>query len=162
MRAKIDKMTDKVGRGIDEGIKEGVVIFNLLGLKTTQSCEGHYGQEEQGFPTPWIQVYPEEPDIENWYENEDLRVKVTKEKHELQANATGLLAEFYKDRNVSYDAMLGFSGIGYGFRIQNQGAEIFDEITKDMTEEEKANKAAEYKKEMDNFASFLKDKYLNS
>ncbi len=165
LRGRVNKIKDKLSLGIDEGIKEGVVAFNAFGLKTSQSCEGHFGQkgeEGKGSPTPWIEVAPQEPDTENWYENDEAREKVTKERNELQAKSIKLLDEFYKGRSSSYDIRLGFVGIGYRFRIQSTGTEIFEELTRDLPEEEKAKKAGEYRKEMSDFANFLQDQYLNS
>lgn len=161
LRGRVDEIKDKLGLGIDEGIKKGVVAFNAFGLRTSQSCEGHFGTEEGGSPTPWIEVAPQEPEIENWYENDELREKVTKERNELQAKSIKLLDDFYRERNPSYDTRLGFVGIGYRFRIQSIGTEIFEELTQGLSEEEKAKKAKEYKQEMNDFVSFMKEKYLS-
>lgn len=164
IRGRVNEITDKLDLGIDQGIREGVVAFNAFGLRTSQSCEGHFGQEGeegQGSPTPWIDVAPHEPNIENWYENDQLREQVTKERNELQVKSIKLLDEFYKGRNTSYDTRLGFMNIGYSFRIQSIGTEIFEELTRGLLEEEKAKKAVEYKKEMNDFADFLINKYLN-
>lgn len=51
-RKEIDYIGDRVGRGIDEGIKETVVAFNMNGINTTGSCEGHL---DHGWATPWVQ-----------------------------------------------------------------------------------------------------------
>ena len=161
IRGQVDGIKDKLELGIDEGIKEGVTAFNAFGLRTSQSCEGHYGTEAGGSPTHWIEVAPHEPDAENWYEDEALREQVTKERNELQAKSVKLLDEFYNERNSSYDTRLGFSGVGYRFRVQSTGTEIFDELTHGLSEEDKAKKAAGYKKEMGDFTDFLKNKYLN-
>lgn len=46
--------------GIDEKIKDTVVVFNLMGLPTGQSCEGHL---DSGIPAPWVRIEaPNEPD----------------------------------------------------------------------------------------------------
>lgn len=66
IRGRVNEIADKLGLGIDSGIKEGVVIFNAFGLRTSQSCEGHFGQEGEegvGSPTPWIDVSPQEPSV---------------------------------------------------------------------------------------------------
>lgn len=60
-RQEIEGITDKLGRGLDEGIKETVVAFTMNGLNTTASCEGHL---DHGDPTPWIDIgAPGEPHI---------------------------------------------------------------------------------------------------
>lgn len=161
IKKRVDDKKDKTGRGIDEGIKEGVAVFNALGLHTSQSCEGHFGGSH-GTPTPWIEISANEPDDENWYENEETRDRVTKEKDELMLRAINLLDEFYKERPTSYDVRLGFDHVGYRFRIQSVGAEVFDESTKGFAYENRAEKAAEYKKEFGDFVNFLKNKYLEN
>ena len=45
------EVTDALGRGIDPGIKEAVRLFNLAGLETVASCEGHPGR---ALPGAWI------------------------------------------------------------------------------------------------------------
>lgn len=50
-------ITDGMGCSIDEGIVEAVVAFNLLGLRTCQSCEGHL---DDGLPYPWVDFETDE------------------------------------------------------------------------------------------------------
>ncbi len=52
MAKEVETWTDAKGKGIENGIKEAVIGFNLLGLTTEQSCEGH--SDEWGMPYPWI------------------------------------------------------------------------------------------------------------
>jgi hypothetical protein len=49
--AEARSYVDGLGRPIDEGILETVVALNLLGFRSTASCEGHL---EHGKPFPWI------------------------------------------------------------------------------------------------------------
>jgi len=46
-------ITDGLGKKIDSGIRELVVLLNYNGIITTQSCWGH---KEYGLPYPWIYV----------------------------------------------------------------------------------------------------------
>lgn len=55
--AFVRRITDGQGCPIDEGIVETVVAFNLLGLRTSQSCEGHL---EGGWPYPWVDFETDE------------------------------------------------------------------------------------------------------
>lgn len=48
---------DKLGLGIDAGVEHPVAAMRVLGVRTTQSCEGH---EDHGLPYPWIDVEPED------------------------------------------------------------------------------------------------------
>jgi len=59
LRKKIDKITDALGMPIDKEIKEAVIMFNVVGLYTSGSCEGHL---DHGLPAPWIHIEaPNEP-----------------------------------------------------------------------------------------------------
>ncbi len=49
----VEQFIDKLGQGIDPGIFEMVVALNLLGIHTSQSCEGHL---DHGYAYPWITV----------------------------------------------------------------------------------------------------------
>lgn len=52
---------DALGLGIDPAIKKMVIVLNLLGFKTTQSCEGHIGW---GRPYPWVSITTSTPELE--------------------------------------------------------------------------------------------------
>ncbi len=57
VRAEVEEMGDLHGMGIDEGIKDTVVAFNVHEIPTAQSCEGHLENEaHHGYPVPWITV----------------------------------------------------------------------------------------------------------
>jgi hypothetical protein len=47
------QLTDALGTPIDPGIFETVVLLNLLGFPTVQSCEGHL---DHGTAYPWVTV----------------------------------------------------------------------------------------------------------
>jgi len=58
---------DGLGKRIDDGIRKTVAAFNINGLPTSASCEGHIGR---GKNTPWIDIAtPNEP--EERYINEN-------------------------------------------------------------------------------------------
>lgn len=154
LRRITEGVVDGLGRPIDEQIKETVVFFNAFGLRTTGSCEG--GEpEEHGSLVPWIDVAPKHPDAPRWWEDEDVRKEVVLKLNELKLKAINLLEGFYRERKVSYDAMLGLKGVGYGFRIQSIGAETI----KNVPEAVRPEKTVAYKKEMGDFTEFLKQKY---
>lgn len=50
---KVEDLADTYGVGIEEGIKEAVIAFNVNGLPTEQSCEGHDFSFQSGVHTPW-------------------------------------------------------------------------------------------------------------
>ncbi|MGH2508234.1 MAG: hypothetical protein ACRDHZ_12645 [Ktedonobacteraceae bacterium] len=51
------RLVDGMGYPIDEGILKTVVALNLLGLCTSQSCEGHLDDD---LPYPWIDLDTDE------------------------------------------------------------------------------------------------------
>ena len=160
IRERVNEIADALNKPIDEGIKEAVVMFNVFGLRTTASCEGHprapRTKERQPAIAPWIDVGPEEPDKPDWTEDEELREKVYRKTREYKRKAMGLLGEFYERRKVPYDAMLGY-GAGYWFRMESYGVEFLG----DLPEAERLEKYKLYKKEMDDFAEFLREKYFS-
>lgn len=60
IRREVEDIGDRLGKPIDEGIKETVVMFKANELPTSDSCEGHI---ESGLSVPYVQVsVPNEPD----------------------------------------------------------------------------------------------------
>lgn len=60
---EIETWIDGEGRGLDPGIKETVVGFNLNGISTAQSCEGHADRAGGQRSWPWVRVSaPGEPE----------------------------------------------------------------------------------------------------
>lgn len=51
--SSVEKITDKLGKKIDSGIKETVVAFLANDFNTDGSCEGHLNH---GRPYPWIDI----------------------------------------------------------------------------------------------------------
>jgi hypothetical protein len=119
-------VTDRLGKTIDTGILETVVVFNLLGITTLQSCEGH---TYRGVPYPWICI------------EADMQQKSLLYRY---------LAEFYAHHTVSFDCMLSCSAAK--FRLCSQGAALAEL----WTEQEQREKLEMYQEEMRDFTSFLK------
>ena len=57
MRERVSLLTDTIGTPVDQGILETVIVLNLLGLHTFQSCEGHL---DHGHPYPWVTIIDHE------------------------------------------------------------------------------------------------------
>lgn len=53
---RVNNITDQLGLHIDEGIKDTVVILNLLGINTTSSHEGKIDR----YPIPYIDIFSKE------------------------------------------------------------------------------------------------------
>ncbi len=163
-RSEVDKIADKLGLGVDDKIKEAVTSFRILGFATSASCEGHIGEindegRTHGVPYPWIDLYTPEP--KGWKESEKKKNEWAVENYTQQQKMMNLLEEFYKDRETQFDARLTFKGIGTygGFRIQSFGADMMRTL---LTIEEQSEKLELYRKEMNDFTSFLKNKYLGN
>lgn len=58
---EVNLWVDGVGGTIDKGIKDTVIVLNLLGLTTRQSCEGHF---DWGCPYPWVDFVINQPEAE--------------------------------------------------------------------------------------------------
>ncbi len=202
-RQEIENSADTLGYKIDEQIKESLVAFNLVGLPTSASCEGHV---DHGISAPWIEVSaPNQPEERFFGENEifqkvaekyGIQVEDMKRMANPEANrayweavgeascqeetpeyrhwreetqkliekASGLLEEFYRNREVPPGIKLEISEGGEGeFRVCN-GGEDYRPVPEDLTDEEKkqlAQRLVKYQAEMKEFTAFLKDKYFS-
>jgi hypothetical protein len=74
--SKVEKITDKLGKKIDSGIKETVVVFLVNDFNTDGSCEGHL---DHGRPYPWIDISQKPQSIE-FKEKESVLINQIKEK----------------------------------------------------------------------------------
>lgn len=158
--AEVDRIVDKLGKPVDGKIKEPITAFLVNGFVTNGSCEGHIaevGEKKHGLPHPWVDVCAPEP--EGWKEDEEKKKEWTLENLKQQKRMIDLLAQFYESRKTPFDARLSFSKVGrYGnFRVQSFGAETMQLLSPD----EKIAKQELYRKEMDDFAQFLKEKFLS-
>lgn len=163
--AEVNEIADRLGKGVDEKIKESVSAFLIHKFTTSGSCGGHMageGEKEHGLPYPWIEIYAPEP--EGWRKAEgDKKEQLDQEwrikNFEQQQKMMGFLEEFYEGRETPFDARLTFdrAGVFGGFRVQSFGAEM----TAILTPGERKQKLALYQKEMEDFTKFLKDKHLS-
>ncbi len=164
-RTEVDKIVDRLGLGIDKKIKETVTAFRVHGFTTSQSCEGHIHEEEtegekkekHGVPFPWVEIYV--PELEGWQESEEKKKEWAIKNFQQQQKMMSFLTEFYQGRETPFDARLIFRGIGMygGFRVQSFGAEMMILLSP----EEQKQKFELYRKEMDDFNIFLKNKHFS-
>jgi hypothetical protein len=162
-RAEVDKITDRLGLGVDEKIKESVAAFRIHKFTPSQSCEGHAREEEKhGTSFPWVEIYAPEP--KGWREakgekKKELDSEWTIKNLEQQQRMMSFFSEFYQGREIPFDARLTFDRIGAfgGFRVQSFGAETMELLPP----EEQLQKLELYRKEMSDFTEFLKDKHFS-
>ena len=136
---KINKTCDKLSMPIDEGIKETVIVLQVLGFNTTQSCEGHDGR---GLPYPWIMI-----ECGNDSPYKDIQI-------------AEYLEEFYSTYKPLKWARLSLNHFKGGFRLQSyigRTAEKFKQSNLEEYEIVRKNCS----KEMREFTIFLKEKFLN-
>jgi len=146
----LEKVTDKLGEPIDKGIIEGVAVLNKLGFPTSQSCEGHL---DRGYPFPWIEIYPHEPEEENWKENSALREKVIQEENKYKNKFQELIDSYNKEKGFS-QSKFKFVDIEYGFRFQTSD----NRDTNEMNIKEKEKFLKQTRNNLSDFIEFLKNK----
>lgn len=60
MEKEVASWVDGLGLGIDPGIKNTVIVLNLLGFKTSASCEGHM---DRALAYPWVDFETENQEV---------------------------------------------------------------------------------------------------
>jgi hypothetical protein len=106
---------------------------------------------------PWVEIYPEEPEQEDWIHDDELRKRVTEESRRYFSEIVHLLNEFYNGQEVPDDVKLTTGKIAYGFRVQSGGLESLT----NPNDKDQREKAKQYQEEMKRFTLFLKAKFLN-
>ncbi|HMQ02010.1 MAG TPA: hypothetical protein PKD79_03005 [Candidatus Doudnabacteria bacterium] len=163
---RVNNVRDKVGEGIDEGIKSMVIALNAFGINTSQSCEGH---DSHGEGAPYVDIRsinfneleetleklmaanPNSPEVDALLE------EITDINKKECSKVYPLLDEFYSNRDVQQDVKLGihFYDIAIG-KLESEGVNVRERREKPPTQQELES----YKKEMNAFQNFLKTKYF--
>lgn len=163
--ADIEKITDKLGKKIDAGIKDTIVGLKLCGIHTTGSCEGH--ADNRGTGAPYIDVESEnieklEDDLKTVKNESEARLIVdiiSKENLAEQEKFVALLEEFYKDRQSSYRVRLSIQNRARNrSRLESQGTAL-QKVEQDGSRKKHLE---EYQAEMRAFSEFLKNKFLGT
>lgn len=158
IRFNVEKMCDKLGMPIDEGVKDAVVYLKALDFPTSSSCEGHLVDDEgNDLPrSPYVEVYPEEPEEVDWPDIPEIQQEMSAKAAELKERAQSLLDDFYAaEADVDPDAMLTLWQIAYGWRFEPVGTEALDHLS--ATDAEALLKKQQ--EEMQRFAEFLEKKF---
>jgi|SRR3989344_2224190 len=135
---------DALGEGIDERIKETVAAFNLVGLNTYASCEGHL---EWGIGAPWVDVQAEgEPD-ERFIGEKKIIEKIAKK--------YGIT---YEDVERANNKEAWVEAI----KIFSENEETPESKAWSKKNERLRERLPRYQAEMSAFGEFLKDKFFNS
>ncbi|MEO8972199.1 MAG: hypothetical protein ABI406_11450 [Ktedonobacteraceae bacterium] len=175
-------MQDKLGKEVDAGIIETVVALNLLGMPTTQSCEGHLNH---GTGAPWVDIEDTNASKRSSevnrlfqqalrFQQQQTRItletkRLFEEAHEAKRAVKRLhlairqrlltyLSEFYEHRQVPFDIRLVIQSrdtTGRS-RLESQGADFQETAPL----EERCLNLTVYQEEMRRFTAFLKQQFF--
>lgn len=145
---KVDQFRDALKMPIDKGIRETVIVLNVLGFTTSMSCEGHL---DRGLPYPWVDIKFNEVEMEllDGRTTPDLLKMIS------------LLEEFYEVRKPLQYARITISQRVASFRIQSivgRSAERLKVTVPAFLETFYGNCV----QEMNDFTEFLKQKFWNN
>jgi hypothetical protein len=161
---EVETITDRLGKPIDEGIKETVIALRLHNFNTSGSCEGHLNW---GYAYPWVDIGDELTNdmFERLRQDKTTNIETLIRKHSdikalRQKNLQelnrflDLLTEYYKNKAITEHERLNVGDTNiYGyFRLQSQGGSIQLARTKS---EQKIN-LEKYQNEIRLFTHFLK------
>ncbi|MBU1202645.1 hypothetical protein KKH39_01205 [Patescibacteria group bacterium] len=159
LRAEVEKITDSLGFGIDENIKDSIVAVKAHDFSTSASCEGHLTDKEndRSFLYPSIDI--EEPEPEGWRDDEELQRQWSEANALQREKMQKLLDEFYADRDVDevYKLTINPRGIFNAFVLAS--AKYKEKYLKPDESEEKVLLRAQA--EMQEFTKFLMNKYYD-
>ena len=163
----ISRLTDKLGRGLDDGIRDMVIALNAFGITTVQSCEGH---RDHGRPYPWITCASDEAKNlfqqsgeanarKDYQEAQNLKHRAEVLQGVLQGRLVHLLTRFYAHRHVAQERMLiVYARYPGTIILESQGAASLIGEASDAQE----RGLALCQEEMRAFAEFLKAEFLQS
>ncbi len=157
-----DMRIDKLHNGIDQNIKDTVTVFNVLGINTTASCEGHF---DWGTNAPYIDIEAKGitelneslKKVQSKEEDKSIIKEIERRNLEERKKIVSYLDEFYKDKQTPFYRRLVIQGMARGWsRLESQGVDL----QKIESDEMRRLRLSEYQLEMREFTSFLKKKYF--
>ncbi len=160
-RREVNYIVDKLGLGIDEGIKDMVATLRAMDFATSSSCAGHTeSKEERG--TPYIEICTKAP--VGWKEDKEKQELWRSQNLKQFERFRPLLVEYDTHRNIPADTRLIIweQGIFGAFRLQSAGVKSKElrNLPEKPTLEEIFEKIKSYQAEMQEFERFLKNKFL--
>jgi hypothetical protein len=190
MEQKVERIGDKLGFGIDKEIKFPVISLKVNGFGTTGSCEGHldraypwpWVQVESNFAEELLSN-PEYLSLKERFkiarknketltEDENTRLSELFQKQIAENEKTylalfSLLEEYYSDINEEKAVRLGIQKGPWNqsqLQPENMPRGKVEDVQRiwgeNLNEEEKIKKLQQYRKEMNQFAEFLKQKFF--
>lgn len=169
---RVGLITDKLGKGVDQGILSVVVGLNALGVCTSASCEGH---ARWGTGGPYVDIEAKETkarvELQKQY-RAMLKQKTLSDARAIQRRKMAqridrynqreikklfpLLSKFYARRVVGYDQRLTIRPWSWSIgRLESQGVCILPLLVRT----ERLRRLKMYQAEMRNFAQFVKNEF---
>ena len=154
---KIGGVTDRLGLGIDPGIRTAVAMLNQHGLHTIMSCEGHENWATGG---PYIDIgaagsydfRKRFEGIADKEEKESFRKAFGKETMDVGKKIVPILDDFYKGRDTAFAARLVLVAYPDSMRLESAGV-AFLRYETDPAIKNKDLKL--FQSEMSDFSDFL-------
>lgn len=159
IRENVKRMMAAQGMPMDERVIEKRAVLNALQFPTSLPHEDHLKRKDEEVSMDLqIVVHPVEPQQLNWKEEEQLQDEMRQAGEELRVKLLKLIDEYYHGRRFFPDARLGLRPDEYGYSLESKGLALLPQLT---TSEEKSNRSALYQKELDDFITFLRMKFLS-
>ncbi len=152
--------TDSLGKPIDPGILEAVIVLNVLGFTTEQSCEGHL---DRALPAPWVRIinaeaeaaddraivaYQQQDFIQGGIYQAQARLALAKE----QSRLLDYVQRFYDEHEAATDCrLIIYPTMAGRLQLESQGAAA---LPAQPVEVQQA-KLLDYQAEMQAFTTFL-------
>lgn len=179
---QVNASQDRLGKGIDQGIKDTVIALQAHEINTLQSCEGHL---HWGTGAPWVEIGAKVAEkgeqqitsllqaldgVEHQHASPLELEKLEEQLGKLQAETTRenlterrklmfLLQKYYEHRHVPYEQQLVLQSYGLGrTRLESQGAALQAIEVPEFRQQ----KLQAYQQEMNAFAQFLRESYFMS
>ncbi len=159
LEQQVEELADRLGLGIDEGIKEAVVALHAHGLETSQSCEGH---DDHGEALPFVLVAAEEPDDRQ--ENEEHKRQWQAENERLAGRLSELVEQWYAARAEQGESLdpgahleLHPQGVFGAVRLESAAQERLTALPS----ADRARAAPDYRGEMTRFTEYLRERFLS-
>jgi hypothetical protein len=162
---EVDAIQDKLCKPVDPGIKEAVIIFNLIGFSTSGSCQGH---EDWGCG-PYVDITsPKLAEIFNKLrstEDEKVISSLLASKNtiltELAQPIEKLIQDFYKEREVKPNVQIVAIKQGSWVRVTPRDADKIISTVDQKRVRRPVSSAEQHQleQEFNDFISFLHHKF---
>jgi len=174
MEYNFNHLADGMGTPIDMGIKDSVIVLNLLGFQTNGSCQGHiYGERAESpcieffFNTKLKDLIAREQELgkkldasayssvfDEW---QTVRAKIKSAEIELLASLEKLLADFYAQHRPDSKRKLIVDKGEFGSVLRINSTSEHD---KNLSLEKQKENVIRNQEEMWRFTLFLKDRFF--